>query len=102
MADTIAVRCVRLTYTHGLHMRPASLLSTEAQRFPCDIRISCGDRQADAKSIWSLFSLMAECGSELLIEAHGLKSQLAVERLHRLVTQDFRVSEEFNHALNDI
>ncbi|MBI2479053.1 MAG: HPr family phosphocarrier protein [Planctomycetia bacterium] len=92
MPSSKAVRRVTLSNAHGLHMRPASQLSAEAQRFPCDIRIACGDRGANAKSILSLCGLAAECGSELVIEAHGRDSTRAVECLQALVIRQFLLS----------
>jgi phosphotransferase system HPr (HPr) family protein len=101
MPNNKAVRRVKLSNAHGLHMRPASRICAEAQRFPCDIRISCGDRHADAKSILSLFSLLAECGSELVIEAHGLDSKRAAKCLQELVLRQFLLSDskEIAHAV---
>ena len=93
MPNSKAIRRVRLTTPHGLHMRPAGRICAEAQRFPCEVRISCGERCADAKSILSLLSLAAECGSELVIEANGMDSPQAAACLQELVMRQFLLSE---------
>jgi hypothetical protein len=49
-----------------------------------------------------LLTLAAECGSELVIEAHGLDSQRAVEclqeRIQRVIVLTEPASEEIVHA----
>jgi phosphotransferase system HPr-like phosphotransfer protein len=46
-----------------------------------------------------LLTLAAECGSELVIEAHGLDSQRAVECLQELIQRAFEpASEEIVHV----
>ena len=89
-----ATRGVFLTNVHGLHLRPAMVLSEHAQRYACVIRVSCGERQADAKSILDLLTLAAVFGSELVFEAHGPRSKEAVDCLHKLVRRQFRPLEE--------
>jgi phosphocarrier protein len=89
-------RRVRICNEEGLHLRAAALLSQEACRFPCEIRISCGERHADAKSVWELIGLVAERGLELLLRAKGSQSEEALDFLEALVARGFRVSAEEN------
>lgn len=86
------VRCVRITNEEGLHLRAASLFSQIARTFACDIRVTCGKRQADAKSVWELIGLAAGPGTELVIEAAGTQSEEALDRLEGLVARKFQVS----------
>jgi phosphocarrier protein HPr len=72
-------------------MRAAVLLYEHARLFPCALRIMCEGRAADAKNIWELLGLRAQCGSELLLEAQGPQSKQALGRLEHLVTQQFQV-----------
>jgi|GEM_PF-5034931 len=65
---------MRFKNSHGLHLRSAMELSRHAQQYSCVIRIRYGDRQADAKSILDLISLADGNGSELVLEAHRLRS----------------------------
>jgi phosphocarrier protein len=91
MSGEQLTRRVRVGNKDGLHLRAAALLSQQAQRFPCDIRITCGDRQADAKSIWELIGLLAEPGCELLLQAAGSQAEAALDRLEDLVVHQFQV-----------
>lgn len=82
-------RVVRLTNKDGLNLRGAALLSQQARRFPCQIRISSEARRADAKSLWELLSLIAMPDSELLREADGPQSQEALDCLETVVVHQF-------------
>jgi phosphocarrier protein len=79
ISNDTATRRVFLTNIHGLHFRPAMVLSEHAQSYPCVIRVSCGERQADAKSILDLLTLAAVFGSELVFEAQGPHNTEAVD-----------------------
>jgi len=43
-----------------------------AQQFDCDIRVTHGDREANARSILNVLTLGAEQGAEITIRAQGL------------------------------
>jgi phosphocarrier protein len=91
-------RRVRISNEEGLHLRAAALFSQVAQMFACDIRLACGERHADGKSVWELIGLAAEPGTELVIEAEGSQSEEALDRLEGLVAGQFQVSAaENNH-----
>ena len=94
MSNSRAIRRVLLTNTHGLHLRPAVVLSEHARRFPCVIHASCGDRQADAKSILDLLTLAAVFGSALVFEAHGPSSSEAIDCMQKLVQGQFQPLDE--------
>jgi phosphocarrier protein HPr len=55
----------------GIHARPAGLLVKEAQKYTADIKIQKGSRQADAKKLFSVMSLAAKKGEEILITIDG-------------------------------
>ena len=94
MANTKVIRRVRLISTNGLHLRPAKLLSENAQRFACEISVSCGDRIANAKSILELFALAAKHGSVLVFEARGRNSIEALDCLESLILTAFPIPEK--------
>ncbi|MFO1113503.1 MAG: phosphoenolpyruvate--protein phosphotransferase [Rhodospirillales bacterium] len=56
---------------HGLHARPATALVNLAKGFNATVRVRCGDRIADAKSLISLLKLGVENGATLRITAEG-------------------------------
>lgn len=61
----------RIEDPNGLHARPAGQLATFAKRFSASIRISLGEKNADAKRLLSLMSLGATHGSELHVLVEG-------------------------------
>lgn len=50
---------------NGMHARPAGALVNAAKGFSSDIKIRKGDRDADAKRLFSVMSLGAREGDEL-------------------------------------
>src|SRR5262249_29832803 len=89
-------RRVRICNEDGVHLRAAALLSQVARAFPCEIRITCRGRQADARSVWELIGLVAGPGCELILEAEGSQSEEALDRLKDLVANQFQDSAEEN------
>ena len=89
-------RRVRISNEEGLHLRAAALFSQVVRTFACDIRLACGERHANAKSVWELIGLAAEPGTELVIEAEGSQSEEALDRLEGLVAGQFQVSAAEN------
>jgi phosphotransferase system HPr (HPr) family protein len=85
-------RRVRICNKEGLHLRAAAAFSQVALHFACDIRVTSGERHADARSIRELLGLVAESGSELILEANGVQSQEALAHLSALVDKQFRRS----------
>jgi phosphocarrier protein FPr len=72
----------------GLHLRGAALIFRFANEYPrSSFRITCGERQADAKSIFELMSLRVSVGSELVLEATGPESVQALARIERLINR---------------
>jgi phosphocarrier protein len=96
MIANCLTRHVRICNEEGLHLRAAAVLSELARMFPCEIRISCGNRHADAKSVWELIGLVAEDGCELVLKAKGSRSEEALDFLEVLVARGFDVSAEEN------
>lgn len=69
----------------GLHARPAGQFVSAASHFDCDIEVGRGDEWVDGRSVLSLLSLAASCGSTLRIRATGPDAAEAVEALGRLL-----------------
>lgn len=91
IAERLTCR-VRISNQEGMHLRTAALFCQVARAFACDIRITYGERHADAKSVWEFIGLMAEPGTELVIEAKGSRMEQALDRLEGLVVRQFQVS----------
>jgi phosphocarrier protein len=73
----------------GLHARAAARFVQAATRFRSSIRVSCGDRTVDGKSIMGMLLLAAARGSVVTIVAEGLDAEAAVAELCALVASGF-------------
>jgi len=65
----------------GLHARPAALFVQQASGFSSTIRLTCGERTADGKSILGVLQLGASAGSAVEIRAEGDDAEAAAEAL---------------------
>lgn len=84
-----------LTIHHevGLHARPAALFVQTANQFNCDIKVTHGERKANAKSILGVLTLGAEQGAVITIRAEGEDADQALAELKALVEDDFGEAE---------
>jgi len=80
---------LKVTHPVGLHARPASLFVKTAKGFKADIKLICGEKQANAKSILNVLQLGAGQGSFINIYAHGIDEDQALSALRELVESDF-------------
>jgi len=67
----------------GLHARPASVLSKEASKFVSDIKLKCGDKEANLKSIMNVMALAVKTNSEVIIEANGADEKDAIAAIEQ-------------------
>ncbi|MGC9159116.1 MAG: HPr family phosphocarrier protein, partial [Terracidiphilus sp.] len=65
----------------GLHARPAQVLVKLAKQFKADIRIQYNQKRANCKSMVSVLTLGAGCGSHVSIETDGEDEDLALARI---------------------
>jgi phosphocarrier protein len=80
---------VRITNPLGLHARAAARFVHAASAFSCQIRVACGSRVMDGKSIMGLLLLAAARGSEIVISTDGPDEGAAIETLTQLVARGF-------------
>ena len=82
---------ITLTVHHeeGLHARPAMLFVQSAKQFESDIRVSHGERQANAKSILHVLALGADQGAVITVRAEGDDAGEALEALKALIESNF-------------
>jgi len=73
----------------GLHARPASLFVQTAKQFKSDIRVTHGEREANAKSILSVLTLGANRGAQITIHAEGEDAEEALQALKSLIENNF-------------
>ncbi len=69
---------------HGIHARPAGRLVSCAKRFSSDIKISCGEREADAKQLLAVMSLGGRRGDVLSFTVVGEDEEGAARELEQL------------------
>ena len=65
----------------GLHIRPARAFATEAGKCRSKITVWNGKQRADGKSMMDLVMLIAEKGSEIVVEVDGEDAHEAIETL---------------------
>lgn len=83
-ADTADVEVV-LKNKYGLHARPATLVAQTAKQFEADIQLDKDGEVVDAKSIFGMLTLAAECGSTLRIRANGPDASDAVAKIAEVI-----------------
>ena len=68
-------------------MRPAMLFVDIANGFDCSVRVSCGEKEVDGKSIMQMCELFAAAGTMLKIRAEGEDAPELIEALRELVEE---------------
>ncbi len=69
----------------GLHARPAGLFVVLAGEFESEISVGRETDWVDGRSVLSLLSLAAACGTKLSVRAVGPDAAAAVEALGKLL-----------------
>lgn len=85
LTQNVSETTVEIRNAAGLHLRPAMLFVDTASQFDCEITVSNGKTEVDAKSIMQMSLLMAACGTRLRIRAQGPDGEDALEALRTLV-----------------
>lgn len=78
-------RQVKLLNRAGLHARAAALFVQEASKYKSDIKLTDGEKDANAKSILSVISFGAEEGAVFKITAEGEDAEKALDGLEKLL-----------------
>jgi phosphocarrier protein HPr len=80
---------VGITNPLGLHARAAARFVHAASAFSSRIRVGCGGREMDGKSIMGLLLLAAAQGMTITIIAEGMDEADAIAALRTLVERGF-------------
>jgi phosphotransferase system HPr (HPr) family protein len=81
---------VRIVNPQGLHARPISRFVQTAGQFDATVSVRGPDGTvADGRSIFSMMTLAAGQGTELVVEAEGRQAAEALDALTRLVAGGF-------------
>jgi phosphocarrier protein HPr len=86
---------ITLTVHHkvGLHARPAALFVQTAKKFNSDIKVTYGEREANAKSILKVLTLGVNQGAVITIRAEGEDAEQSLEALEALIEDNFGEEE---------
>jgi len=82
-------RKVHIKNPRGLHARPCHALVSAALGYQASLKIACAGREVEGKSILSLMTLEAPCGTELELVADGPDAARLVDHLAALVDGGF-------------
>ena len=80
---------ITLTNRDGLHARPAARLAAALAPYHARLVLSCGDKQADGKSLNQLALLQARCGNRLTLHADGDDAAAALQTFRDLAAANF-------------
>jgi len=86
---------VKLSNKLGLSDRAASLFVQAARKFKSHIDVKRDENKADAKNLYGVLSLRAECGHIITITAEGPDAEEAIDELVSLVKNRFGEMEKF-------
>ena len=80
---------ITLTNRDGLHARPAARLVAALTPYHARLVLSCGDKQADSKSLNQLALLQARHGDRLTLHADGDDAAAALQTFRELAAANF-------------
>ena len=80
---------ITLTNRDGLHARPAARLVAALAPHHARLVLSCGDKQADGKSLNQLALLQARSGDRLTLHADGDDAAAALQTFRELAATNF-------------
>lgn len=65
----------------GLHLRPAGMLVSEANKCASHVMLICGEHKMNCKSLMSLLAFPVCPGDEVTIECYGEDEEEAIKRI---------------------
>ncbi len=89
--EKIVAREFEIRNRQGIHARPASLFVKIASRYDANVTVQKDDSRVSGKSIMSLLTLAASCGTRLKVTAQGEDAEEAMEELAQLIENNFEV-----------
>jgi phosphocarrier protein len=73
----------------GLHARAATKLVQLAARYPCEVVLSHGGQNANAKSVMGVLLLCGSKGTVVEVTATGAQAQECVAAIGKLIAERF-------------
>jgi phosphocarrier protein len=93
MDVTTATGSFEIVNALGLHARAAAQLVKTANRFKCEVQVSCEGQQVNGKSIMGVLMLAAAKGMTIQIDCQGEDSQPCLNELQKLIADKFGESQ---------
>ncbi|MCH3987103.1 MAG: HPr family phosphocarrier protein [Lachnospiraceae bacterium] len=87
-------RQVEIDCRSGLHLRPATAMCTEAQKYESVIRLAYGEKTANAKSVLSVLACGVGNGAEVEITAEGPDEEKALNAVVQALLESLRPDPE--------
>ncbi|MBQ1274662.1 MAG: HPr family phosphocarrier protein [Cellulosilyticum sp.] len=75
----------KLNNAQGLHARPATLFCKEAGQFKSEVKLVCGDKEGNAKSLIALLAMGLTAGSEIQVVADGEDEEAAATHMAEFI-----------------
>lgn len=82
-------RTVEIVNQLGLHARAAAKVVHLASSYPCEVSMTYGGQEVDAKSILGLLLLAAPIGGNVVVRCQGELEEEALSKLRELVADRF-------------
>ncbi len=74
---------------HGIHARPASLITKLATKYKSKIEMTSDTKTIDCKSVIGILSLGVKNGTELVLQAEGPDADEAITVIKQLFENNF-------------
>ena len=92
MSETMTLnRTVTVVNENGLHMIPCSLMVRLIKDYQGDVRLSNGQHDADARSMFDLLQLAAGPGTVLTVTVVGEGAESMLEQISRFFENGFKL-----------
>ncbi len=69
----------------GLHLKPAALLCTEANKYKSTILLSFGNTTTNAKSVLNVLGACVKCNDTIVLTCEGEDEETALKNLAKLI-----------------
>ena len=74
-------KTMKIENENGLHLRPAGMLVSEANRCSSHVMMVCGEHTMNCKSLMSLLAFPVCPGDEVTVECYGEEEEQALARI---------------------
>ena len=89
MADDTCDKDCTVRNKMGLHARPAALIVSTANKFPCEVTLYKDGQNVNGKSIMGVLMLAAAMGTTVTVHTEGEKAKEAADAIAALFEKGF-------------